>query len=605
MSKNFFGFTAFVATASLGLGLMVAGCGDGGDTTPNPLDHVVKTGTVTFNYNVLAKAAAGKTDITNDIKSVKYSFSGVSTDSQLVKTPFRTDATAPYEFVAGEEDQLDTVEVANVDVDSTTVVAVYYGENDTIVGWGVDTLRWDGDGSATSPYVAVVDTPTLNRIDAGANVLKLSASEYVINKGEQTELVATIYANAQGAQDAVGADITPFVTIKGMDQKGTAAEAKPFVTPVMDAQQQPVLGLYQGAEFGTIDASKVTATFGTFEPVALDQDILVTDAFISGITLERFGNASVEGPEPAAGEKDTRYSRLIFFDDSKTYQSMGAKEATFTYDTSKTCTAAIGEQEFAVSATWTLPKGSTAPKPEATYIYLEDVKFSATCKNEEVKYNVTPDGILHVTALPAAADIQVVASYTNADVQVESATEGEFETTVESNPVTIKAFPGTATVGYSTRTGAGTTKSPYVYTAVPSGTVGDAQAQFISGTSTGDKGKVYITYQQSYEEAARTPAVTAQTILPETIPAPALKVEQTEQAEHVTITQTGAAAEPPAPVNEYNINVGTTPTEHAKIVVDKANSADFLATKVASPVIYVTASDVISVDVISVTTTDL
>lgn len=592
MSKNFFGFTAFVATASLGLGLMVAGCGDGGDTTPNPLDHVVKTGTVTFNYNVLAKAAAGKTDITNDIKSVKYSFSGVSTDSQLVKTPFRTDATAPYEFVAGEEDQLDSVEVANVDVDSTTVVAVYYGENDTIVGWGVDTLRWTGDGSATSPYVAVVDTPTLSLIDAGANVLELSASEYVIDKGERTELVATIYADDQ---DTVGADITPFVTIKGMDQKGTAAEAKPFVTPVMDAQQQPVLGLYQGAEFGTIDATKVTATFGTFEPVALDQDILVTDAFISGITLERFGNASVEGPEPAAGEKDTRYSRLIFFDDSKTYQSMGAKEATFTYDTDKTCTAAIGEQEFAVSATWTLPEGSTAPQPEATYLYLEDVKFSATCENQEVKYNVTPDGILQVTALPAAADIQVVASYTDVDVQVEvtpqGGSESVIENTVESNPVTIKAFPGTATVGYSTREGDGTTESPFVYTAVPSGTVGGAQAQYISGEHTGDKGKVYITYTQGYEEAVGMPAVTAQTILPETIPAPVLKVEQTEQAEHVTITQTGAAAEPPAPVNEYNINVGTTPTEDAKIIVDTEKSADFIATKVASPVIYVTTTD--------------
>lgn len=592
MSKNFFGFTAFVATASLGLGLMVAGCGDGGDTTPNPLDHVVKTGTVTFNYNVLAKAAAGKTtDITNDIKSVKYSFSGVSTDSQLVKTPFRTDATDAYNFVAGEENQDTPVDVENVDVESTTVVAVYYGENNAIVGWGVDKLNWIGDGSATSPYVAVVDTPTLNRIDAGANVLGLSASEYVINKGERTELVATIYASAQDAQSGVGADITPFVTIKGMDQKGTAAEAKPFVTPVMDAQQQPVLGLYQGAEFGTIDATKVTATFGTFEPVILEQDILVTDAFISGITLERFGNASVEGPEPAAGEKDTRYSRLIFFDDSKTYQSMGAKEATFTYDDDKTCTAAIGEQEFAVSATWTLPKGSTAPQPEATYLDLEDVDFSATCKNEEVKYNVTPDGILQVTALPAAADIQVVASYTNADVQVEGATEGEFETTVESNPVTIKAFPGTATVGYSTRTGAGTTESPYVYTAVPSGAVGSAQAQYISGQETGDKGNIYITYTQSYEEAASMPAVTAQTILPETIPAPALKVEQTEQAEHVTITQTGAAAEPPAPVNEYNIKVGTTPTENAKIIVDTEKSADFIATKVASPVIYVTMTD--------------
>lgn len=589
MSKNFFGFTAFVATASLGLGLMVAGCGDGGDTTPNPLDHVVKTGTVTFNYNVLAKAAAGKTtDITNDIKSVKYSFSGVSTDSQLVKTPFRTDATDAYNFVAGEEDQLDSVEVANVDVDSTTVVAVYYGENDTIVGWGVDTLKWTGDGSATSPYVAVVETPTLDLIDAGANVLELSASDYVINKGERTELVATIYADDQ---DTVGADITPFVTIKGMDQKGTAAEAKPFVTPVMDAQQQPVLGLYQGAEFGTIDAAKVTATFGTFEPVALDQDILVTDAFISGITLERFGNATVEGPEPAAGEKDTRYSRLIFFDDSKTYQSMGAKEATFTYDTIKTCTAAIGEQEFAVSATWTLPAGSTAPQPEATPLDLEDVKFSATCENQEVKYNVTPDGILQVTALPAAADIQVVASYTDVDVQVEGATEGEFETTVESDPVTIKAFPGTAAVGYSTRTGNGTTESPYVYTAVPSANIGGAMAQYISGQEAGDKGNVYITYTQSYEEAASTPAVTAQTILPETIPAPALKVEQTEQAEHVTITQTGAAAEPPAPVNEYNINVGTTPTEDAKIIVDTEKSADFIATKVASPVIYVTTTD--------------
>ena len=159
MSKNFFGFTAFVATASLGLGLMVAGCGDGGDTTPNPLDHVVKTGTVTFNYNVLAKAAAGKTDISNDIKSVKYSFSGVSTDSQLVKTPFRTDATDAYKFVAGDKDQDTPVDVENVDVASTAVVAVYYGENDTIVGWGVDELRWTGDGSATVVAAYSPDTP--------------------------------------------------------------------------------------------------------------------------------------------------------------------------------------------------------------------------------------------------------------------------------------------------------------------------------------------------------------------------------------------------------------------------------------------------------------
>ena len=165
------------------------------------------------------------------------------------------------------------------------------------------------------------------------------------------------------------------------------------------------------------------------------------------------------------------------------------------------------------------------------------------------------------------------------------------ETTVESNPVTIKAFPGTATVGYSKRTGEGTTESPYVYTAVTSGTVGSAQAQYISGQHTGDKGNIYITYTQSYEEAASMPAVTAQTILPETIPAPALVVAQEDQRAHVTITQTGAAAEPPAPINEYNINVGTTPTENAKIIVDTEKSADFIATKVASPVIYVTTTD--------------
>ena len=81
MRKNTFGFAVLAATASLGLGLVVSGCGDSGSTTPNPLGPQKANGQVIFDYNILSKSLA-KTDVDANIATVKYAFSGTNAEKE-------------------------------------------------------------------------------------------------------------------------------------------------------------------------------------------------------------------------------------------------------------------------------------------------------------------------------------------------------------------------------------------------------------------------------------------------------------------------------------------------------------------------------------------
>ena len=83
MIKNSFGLAIFATTASLGLGLMISGCGDSGSTTPNPLEGDTSA-KVVFNYSVLAQKLSAKTDIPANIASVKYSFKGVDENQKAL-----------------------------------------------------------------------------------------------------------------------------------------------------------------------------------------------------------------------------------------------------------------------------------------------------------------------------------------------------------------------------------------------------------------------------------------------------------------------------------------------------------------------------------------
>ena len=81
MRKNTVGFAVLAATASLGLGLVVSGCGDSGSTTPNPLGPQKANGQVIFDYNILSKSLA-KTDVDAKIATVKYAFSGTNAEKE-------------------------------------------------------------------------------------------------------------------------------------------------------------------------------------------------------------------------------------------------------------------------------------------------------------------------------------------------------------------------------------------------------------------------------------------------------------------------------------------------------------------------------------------
>lgn len=255
-NKNTFRFATFAAVASLGLGLMISGCGDSGSTTPNPLN--AKYGQVTFNYNVLAAKVA--TPVAKEIVTVKYAFYGLKTGgARFIDGP---SAAYTRDFVHGDKDKEDIVTIDNVDLDASGVIAAYYDKAGNIVAMGEDTITFtDRKCVIEKPELTTIDTTTIG-MDAKTHVLS--------PKGETEIYVAVAGKTAAGTYKTYW--LTPFVTIEGLDK----------YTDVLAFNYASNQGLtyegvgYDGANKGIVPGKTIKATING-KDYYVDEAIYVTD----------------------------------------------------------------------------------------------------------------------------------------------------------------------------------------------------------------------------------------------------------------------------------------------------------------------------------------
>lgn len=254
-----FCFTAFAATASLGLGLFISGYGDSGSTSPNPLTPTTKTYKAIFNYNVLAKTTAKATDVKAEISTVKYAFYGQIDGQNFVDGP-ETAPSYTQTFTHGVEAVEKEFIVNNVDPQATSVVAAYYDAEGNLVAVGQNNIAFDED------KVATVAEPELNEVDADS--LTFSASKYVIPL--EDSVVMSIKAIAADKEY----DLSAFAEISGIDDA------------VLDLQEGSLEGfIYKGIKYGTIEGGTIAATIGNTKIVVADS-IYVTDQKPAAISLK-------------------------------------------------------------------------------------------------------------------------------------------------------------------------------------------------------------------------------------------------------------------------------------------------------------------------------
>ena len=256
-NKNTFRFATFAAVASLGLGLMISGCGDSGSTTPNPLN--AEYGQVTFNYNVLAAKVA--TPVAKEIVTVKYAFFGVKTGgARFIDGP---SVAYTHDFIHGDKDQEEIVKINNVDLDASGVIATYYDKDGNIVAMGQDIIAFNADRKCAieEPDLATIDTTTID----------MDASTHVLSPKGETEI--SITADGKTAAGVVKTyELTPFVTIEGLDK----------YTDVLAFNYASNQGLtyegvgYDGINKGIVPGKTINATINGTN-YCVDEDIYVTD----------------------------------------------------------------------------------------------------------------------------------------------------------------------------------------------------------------------------------------------------------------------------------------------------------------------------------------
>lgn len=277
-NKNTFRFATFAAVASLGLGLMISGCGDSGSTTPNPLN--AKYGQVTFNYNVLAAKVA--TPVAKEIVTVKYAFFGVTTGgARFIDGP---SAAYTRDFVHGDKDQEKTVTINNVDLDASGVIAAYYDKAGNIVAMGQDTITFNTDRKCA------IEEPDLTTINPAT--IDMDASTYVLSPKGETEIYTTIVGKTAAGVVKVY-ELTPFVTIEGLD-KYTDVLAYNY------ASNQGVTyeGVgYDGANKGIIPGKTIKATINGAD-YYVDEAIYVTDQHPVNIEV---AVDDIDGVDPFVG----------------------------------------------------------------------------------------------------------------------------------------------------------------------------------------------------------------------------------------------------------------------------------------------------------------
>ena len=334
MIKNSFGLAIFATTASLGLGLMISGCGDGGSTTPNPLEGDTSS-KVVFNYSVLAQKLSAKTDIPANIASVKYSFKGVDENQKAF-----TDTSDKYTYKFAHKDQAydQKVTIKDISTYATEVTAAYYDVNNELVAVGVDKLDWN-----KTTKVAEVKDPTVKTVDENS-LLTLTTDNLVISKDGQVKL--TLEVIPAGGDKAV--DITDLATIDGMDEK------------VFAHSEGDSVGLYTGIGYGK--SGVVSAAIGS-KKVELDKAIYVTDQTPAKI---EFSLLPIEGKEIALDNEfaDYRHTFMLYAADENELFGLKVAGTDLSYESGKNFYYAINEQPFAVYATEYTNADNKGPQPD-------------------------------------------------------------------------------------------------------------------------------------------------------------------------------------------------------------------------------------------------
>lgn len=392
-NKNTFRFATFAAVASLGLGLMISGCGDGGSTTPNPLN--AKFGQVTFNYNVLAQTTA-RADIAENIVSVKYIFFGVENGARFMTEP------VTHNFIHGEKDAIDDVTVKNVSLDASGVIAAYYDKDGQLVAMGEDEIEFDTEGKE------VVETPEVT--DLANATYSMTASQYVIAPKDETVIGLTAVAGDKTY------NVTPFVTIEGINEAVLAY--------VQDTNQGAT---YQGAEYGTIEANTIKATVnGT--PYTIDKPIYVTDQTPNAIKIVADQVDGKDVTTVAATEEANEALTVVLAGEKSILANEKAVELTA--EGKDAIRYAVNEQPIAVIATGYTNVDGKGPQPKNVETEIEDLSkitlvsdTEATAKAEGLNLIAAAEGNTVVTATYKVSDEETVESTNKLDVKVVSATE--------------------------------------------------------------------------------------------------------------------------------------------------------------------------------------
>lgn len=392
-NKNTFRFATFAAVASLGLGLMISGCGDGGSTTPNPLN--AKFGQVTFNYNVLAQTTA-RADIAENIVSVKYIFFGVENGARFMTEP------VTHNFIHGEKDAIDDVTVKNVSLDASGVIAAYYDKDGQLVAMGEDEIEFDTEGKE------VVETPEVT--DLANATYSMTASQYVIAPKDETVIGLTAVAGDKTY------NVTPFVTIEGINEAVLAY--------VQDTNQGAT---YQGAEYGTIEANTIKATVnGT--AYTIDKPIYVTDQTPNAIKIVADQVDGKDVTTVAATEEANEALTVVLAGEKSILANEKAVELTA--EGKDAIRYAVNEQPIAVIATGYTNVDGKGPQPKNVETEIEDLSkitlvsdTEATAKAEGLNLIAAAEGNTVVTATYKVSDEETVESTNKLDVKVVSAIE--------------------------------------------------------------------------------------------------------------------------------------------------------------------------------------
>lgn len=392
-NKNTFRFATFAAVASLGLGLMISGCGDGGSTTPNPLN--AKFGQVTFNYNVLAQTTA-RADIAENIATVKYVFFGVENGARFMEEP------VAYNFTHGEKDAETDVTVKNVNLDASGVIAAYYDKDGNLVAMGEDVIEFDAEGKE------VVETPEVT--DFANATYSMTASQYVIAPKDETVIGLTAVAGDKTY------NVTPFVTISGIDEA--------ILAYVQDTNQGAT---YQGAEYGTIAANTIKATVNGTE-YAIDKPIYVTDQTPNAIKIVADQVDGKDVTTVAATEEANEALTVVLAGEKSILANEKAVELTA--EGKDALYYAVNEQPIAVIATGYTNVEGKGPQPEGIESEIEDLSkitlvsgTEATAKAEGLNLIAAAEGNTVVTATYKVDDETTVESTNKLDVKVVGADE--------------------------------------------------------------------------------------------------------------------------------------------------------------------------------------